>query len=98
MTESVYEPRFLWTHLKMKPVYWRVAAGSQSGRMGLFSPVAKFELKKEEIAERNLAAESPPVTEPETKPEVSPQPVPPAEKKEKPPLPDKSLEPGFLFA
>ena len=38
--------KFAWSNFKKQIYYWRVAAGVSTGRMGLFSEVAKFDLSK----------------------------------------------------
>lgn len=40
---------FIWTGFKKKIYYWRVAAGSNSGRMGLFSEKATVDLTKIDV-------------------------------------------------
>lgn len=41
---KVFDTSFTWSHYKKKIYYWRVAAGSHSGRMGLFSETASVDL------------------------------------------------------
>jgi hypothetical protein len=42
--QKVSKESFNWTNYEKKEYYWRVAAGSNSGRMGLFSEMAKIDL------------------------------------------------------
>ncbi len=37
VSRKLAKPEFLWTDYKKRPYYWRVAAGSLAGRMGVFS-------------------------------------------------------------
>jgi hypothetical protein len=43
---KVTAPSFTWMQYQKKVYYWRVAAGSNSGRMGLFSQTAMVDLTK----------------------------------------------------
>jgi len=44
VTANVVQPRFIWKNFKLSEYYWRVAAQSPEGDLGLFSEVAKADL------------------------------------------------------
>lgn len=114
VTKIENQPTFTWRHFPHQTVYWRVAAASKSGRMGLFSEIAIVNLQ-------NISGESesidgiqlrkiekpqpPPVTEashapvPVPSPEAEPTPSPPPIAAQKEPTsPEKKSPTHFMLA
>jgi hypothetical protein len=46
LSKVVKKTEFTWTQFQLGTYYWRVAAGSSTGRMGVFSDPAKVQLEK----------------------------------------------------
>ncbi|MEZ0393001.1 MAG: hypothetical protein ACAH59_12345 [Pseudobdellovibrionaceae bacterium] len=46
LSKQVKRTEFIWSGFSLGTYYWRVAAGSSKGRMGLFSEPAKVQLEK----------------------------------------------------
>lgn len=46
ISKTIKKTEFIWSKFSLGTYYWRVAAGSSKGRMGLFSEAAKVELDK----------------------------------------------------
>lgn len=46
LSKVVKKTEFTWSHFALGSYYWRVAAGSSNGRMGVFSEPAKVNLEK----------------------------------------------------
>jgi hypothetical protein len=72
LIQNVRDTKFLWTKAKYKKYYWRVAAGTTKGRMGLFSEPSELQMdelqpaKKEETktiaADEKIAEKEAPLT------------------------------------
>ena len=80
--KKVKRPEFVWTDFKEEVYYWRVAAGTKDGRMGLFSEAAKFDIKT--LIEKPAGSLGPslqyvekPVAKPALPVAVTPSPLPP---------------------
>lgn len=54
VTRTVRRNEFIWTGFALKPYYWRVAAGTRSGRMGVFSEPALVHLQESASGQRNI--------------------------------------------
>jgi hypothetical protein len=106
LMKTVHRPSFVWRGFAPKAYYWRVAAGTKAGRMGVFSEAALIHLDQPSVAanegvvlrrvEPAVAAKTPPAPEPTPPPPVVATPSPPAappvvEKKR--PVAKKSLSP-----
>lgn len=85
LKKEVNNPEFIWNQFdKSKKLYWRVAAGDNSGRMGVFSEPLAVKLipapKKEVPKQKNpvkakqieKVTQSPPVPKPEPKAIITP--------------------------
>jgi hypothetical protein len=46
LVRTVRRNEYLWKGFSLKPYYWRVAAGSRSGRLGLFSEPSRVNLQE----------------------------------------------------
>jgi len=72
-------PRFVWKNFKLSEYYWRVAAESKEGDLGLFSEVAKADLTViplGPITPVGILAKPKPTPVPTPQPTVAPMPKP----------------------
>jgi hypothetical protein len=70
-------PRFVWRNFKLSEYYWRVAAESKNGDLGLFSEVAKADLTTIPLGPIMPVGMAPqPTPKPTPKPTPLPTPVP----------------------
>lgn len=79
LVKTTYRPRFLWEGFVPDTYYWRVAAGTVSGRLGVFSEPARVDLS----AEESIAQKHP--TAPARAPASSPPPPAPKARVSTPP-------------
>ncbi len=71
LIKTLSSTTYVWKKVKFKKYYWRVAAGSAKGRMGLFSE--PMELQLDEIKIVNIPAPEPPAeAKVETEPAIEP--------------------------
>lgn len=94
VNQKISSPEFIWREFKNEVYYWRVAAGQNNGRMGLFSEVGTLDVRKlkalkagELMPGVKYIPENPvikPTQAPEPTPTPTPQPTPPPEPPPKP--------------
>lgn len=90
VTETLHKSDYLWKHIRLKTIYWRVAAGNHRGQMGIFSEAQEVNLA--DVHSENVtvsviekpkpAEEKPAVTKSLEKPAEPPPPVTPPKTKE----------------
>jgi len=61
LIKTLANTTYVWKKVKFKKYYWRVAAGSAKGRMGLFSEPMELQLDEIKITEVSAAPAAPPV-------------------------------------
>ena len=76
VTETLHKSDYLWKHIPLKTIYWRVAAGNKRGQMGYFSEPQEVNLADahSENVTVSVIEKPKPVEE---KPVTSPPPTPP---------------------
>ncbi|AZZ35519.1 hypothetical protein CIK05_01445 [Bdellovibrio sp. qaytius] len=73
LIKNLTQTSYIWKNVKYKKYFWRVAAGSAKGRMGLFSEPMELQLDEIKVIEAPIApaqAEAEPVPAPTVMPEA----------------------------
>jgi hypothetical protein len=96
VAEKIRKEEFTWSQFERRPYYWRVAAGQESGRMGLFSEASEVDLAR--LSDTNLSELAPGVsvvtTPAPTPPAPTPVPPPPPSTAASPPPPEPTPPPA----
>lgn len=99
LMKTLSNTKYVWKKVKFKKYYWRVAAGSAKGRMGLFSE--PMELQLDEIKVVEVPAPPPPEPEPAVEVKIESPPVSTAFSIELPEIPSGwgiALAPSYKYS
>lgn len=88
VTETLHKSDYLWKHIPLKTIYWRVAAGNKRGQMGFFSEPQEVNLADVHSENVTVSVIEKPKPKEEEKPVVPPTPPPPAPAPTPPPVKD----------
>ncbi|MCC7404080.1 MAG: hypothetical protein IT288_06735 [Bdellovibrionales bacterium] len=96
VAEKISKEEFVWSQFERRPYYWRVAAGQENGRMGLFSEASEVDLAR--LSDTNLSELAPGVSvvstpAPPPKPAPTTPPPPPTQQQLADPKPTPSPAP-----